>query len=63
MTLPRFHMTSKDIQPFIIPKSYVTDRERQGDRKKAIPKRGGVEITTAHPHTSNPALFETTSAM
>lgn len=33
--------------------------------EKAIPKRGGVEITTAapHTHTSNPALFETTPAM
>ena len=43
-------MTSKEIQPFIIPKSYVIDRERERetereterDREKAIPKKEEV---------------------
>ena len=52
-------MTSKDIQPFIIPKSYVIDRERERERLREsdTKKRGGVEITTVHCCTSKPSAI------
>ncbi len=51
MTLPRFHMTSKDIQPFIIPKSYVTDSTERGrQRESDTKKRGCRNNHSAPPH-------------
>lgn len=49
--------------PAIYYSQILHHRQRQGGRWEGKPKRGDVEITTVHPHTSNPVFFETTSAV
>lgn len=57
MTLPRFHMTSKDIQPFIIRKSYVTGTTERGRQRESDTKnRRCGNNHSAPPHIQPSAI-------